>query len=87
MRNASRRARRSVDRGACQASREIFKLVQGSDAVSVVEGNTDRRDKTTAFSVSGSLFLGLFAGWLIAHVCILSLSRRDADLNSANDAV
>jgi hypothetical protein len=31
--------------------------------------------------------LGLFAGWLIAHVCILSLSRRDADLNSANDAV
>jgi hypothetical protein len=31
-------------------SREIFKLVQGADAVSVVEGNTDRRVKASACS-------------------------------------
>ena len=31
-------------------SREIFKLVQGADAVSVAEGNTDRRDKASACS-------------------------------------
>ena len=29
-------------------SRESFKLVQGADAVSVAEGNTDRRDKASA---------------------------------------
>jgi hypothetical protein len=31
-------------------SRESFKLVQGADAVSVAEGNTERRDKASAFS-------------------------------------
>jgi hypothetical protein len=31
-------------------SRESFKLVQGADAVSVAEGNTDRRDKASACS-------------------------------------
>jgi hypothetical protein len=31
-------------------SRESFKLVQGADAVSVVEGNTDRRDRASACS-------------------------------------
>jgi len=30
-------------------SREIFKLVQGADAVSVVEGNTDGRDNASAW--------------------------------------
>ena len=30
-------------------SRESFKLVQGADAVSVAEGNTDRRDKASAW--------------------------------------
>ena len=29
-------------------SRESFILVQGADAVSVAEGNTDRRDKASA---------------------------------------
>ena len=32
------------------SSRESFKLVQGADAVSVVEGNTDRRDRASACS-------------------------------------
>ena len=36
-------------------SRESFKLVQGADAVSVAEGNTDRRDKASA----GSALRGL----------------------------
>ena len=31
-------------------SRESFKLVQGADAVSVAEGNTDRRDSASACS-------------------------------------
>jgi hypothetical protein len=31
-------------------SREIFKLVQGADAVRVVEGNTDRRVKASVCS-------------------------------------
>jgi hypothetical protein len=31
-------------------SREIFKLVQGADAVSVPEGNTDRPDSASACS-------------------------------------
>ena len=31
-------------------SRESFKSVQGADAVSVVEGNTDRRDRASACS-------------------------------------
>src|SRR5260370_9954019 len=31
-------------------SRESFKLVQGADAVSLAEGNTDRRDKASAGS-------------------------------------
>jgi hypothetical protein len=30
-------------------SRESFKLVQGADAVSVAEGNTDRRDSASAW--------------------------------------
>ena len=34
-------------------SRESFKLVQGADAVSVAEGDTDRRDKASACSVAG----------------------------------
>ena len=36
-------------------SRESFKLVQGADAVSVAEGNTDRHDKASA----GSALRGL----------------------------
>jgi len=36
-------------------SRESFKLVQGADAVSVAEGNTDRRDSASA----GSALRGL----------------------------
>jgi hypothetical protein len=31
-------------------SRESFKLFQGADAVSVAEGNTERRDKASAYS-------------------------------------
>ena len=31
-------------------SRESFKLVQGADAVSVAEGNMDRRDSASAYS-------------------------------------
>src|SRR4029077_15051999 len=31
-------------------SRESFKSVQGADAVSVAEGNTDRRDSASAYS-------------------------------------
>ena len=31
-------------------SRESFKFVQGADAVSVAEGNTDRRDRASACS-------------------------------------
>src|SRR5215475_10529748 len=36
-------------------SRESFKLVQGADAVSVAEGNTDRRDSASACSTLRSL--------------------------------
>ena len=67
-------------------SRESFKLVQGADAVSVAEGNTDRRDKASACSAlrglrpwhvgtlfarePGDLLLGRFS-------CVWSGPRRE----------
>jgi hypothetical protein len=49
MRKASRGARRSVDLAGQPLSREIFKLVQGADAVGVAEGNTDRNVSASAW--------------------------------------
>jgi hypothetical protein len=52
-------------------SRESFKLVQGVDAVSVAEGNTDRRDSASACSALRGL-----RTW---HVGML-LAREPGDL-------
>ena len=79
MRNASRGADEALtgEPAGQPLSREIFKLVQGADAVSVVEGDTDRRVKASACSTlrglrpwhvgtlfareSGDLLLGRFS--------------------------
>ena len=52
-------------------SRESFKLVQGADAVSVAEGNTDRRDSASACSI--------LRGLRIWHVGTL-FAREPGDL-------
>ena len=53
------------------SSRESFKLVQGADAVSVVEGNMDRRDRASACSTLRGL-----RPWHVGTLC----AREPGDL-------